>query len=898
MAGIFSLGTSGIFAAQRQLQTVGHNISNSSNELYSRQVTELQTNPPTRLGGDLVGTGVRIGRTARVVDQILIDINRDNISEVEELDSFLELANRINIVLSDTENGVSDSINNFFDSIQTLTSDPSSVPARQVLADSSRTLAQRVNSLSAQINTQLADINGQIREIVTQINGFLESLVSLNQDISAAQNLSNNGEPSDLLDQRDLVLNRLARLVDVEKVEQPDGRVDVYIGNGQSVLVGNAAIDLVASQDETDPLVTAISIRTSPTTLSDISENITGGTLGGLLQVRGEVLESTLNSLGRVAITLASTINEQHRKGVDLRGNLGQNFFSDVNEISATLNRSIPDFANIGTANLAVTIDPISRPQSPPFTILGDASALVDINTLPIIDNQSDLTINGSIVQNAQALDDTLSTVDNERSAIAIAAAINSSGIAGITATPEINSLYLGTFTPGTYTAGQFTINGVNIPGGADEATLLQNINALTPSTGVSAVGDGALGITLVATDGRNIQVTSDTSTPTATFSLFDTNSAVALNQVQRAGIRLSSVEDAITIGGNNPSDAGLISGTTPTNSSSSLTISDYTLNIVGTNYQLFRDNDSTQVAAGTVTDFVNNGISVDGFTINISSGTLSDGDDFLIRPTRRGGNDFRYNLIGTETIAAGFPVVAESTVRSGTGIINVDSITNTTGLPLATANVLGNAFSTARTLNPPIRIEFFNDNLGQPTIYRVFDVSSGSPGTQLGPDRTFVVGQKNDIFPLTAVTDTTPPGPNAPYTYDPGYRVSITGTPAAGDQFQIGYNLEGVADGRNTFSISSIQTEKIIDNQSSSIQEAFSISVAAVGAITARTESSLDSATSLLQQSEDLLLSVSGVSLDEEAAKLLQFQQLYRAAAQLIVVGREIFDVLISTFR
>lgn len=897
MSSIFGLGTSGIFAAQRQLQTIGHNITNSTTEGYSRQITELRTREPTNLGAEIVGTGVKVTGTNRVVDEILISLNRDNISEAEEFDTFLDIANRINIILSDSDTGVSEGINNFYDAVQTLTADPSSSPARQVVIDSAKTLESRILSLDQQIDDQIFDINNQISEIVTQINGIVSSIVKLNQDIATSGNLSANSQPNDLLDQRDKLLNDLAKLVDVGTIDKPDGGVDVFIGDGQSVLVGNASLTLVSQRDSTDPTVVDVALKTSATTNSVITANMTGGKLGGLLGARAEVLDKTQNAMGRVAITLSSTFNDQHQLGIDLNGALGQRFFKDVNDTALTLSRSIADTLNVGTGKLAVTIDTIPRPDSGPYKVLGVGSSLVDVATLASIDNVGELTIGGTNIQNASAGDDTVSTVDNASSAIATAAAINKSNIAGVSAKAEINQLYLGTFTPGVFTAGQFQINGVNIAGGADETTLLQNINALSPSTGVRAEGDGSLNITLIAEDGRNIQLTSNTDTPVATFQHFDTNSATALDQVQRAGVSITSTTNPIVLAGTNPGDVGFTAGSTPA-AYTSLTTSDYALNYDGTNYTLIRESDSAVVSIVSAANFAASGMNVDGFTIRINSGNIVAGDRYKIRPTRNGGGDFALRITDLENIAVGMPVMTEATVKAGTGIITVDEITNTTGNPTPTANKLGNAFGSPKSLTPPLRIEFFNDSSGSPVKYRVYDITNGSPGTQIGPEQTYVQGQSNSIFPITGVINKTSPGPNAPYTYDPGYRVSITGTPEAGDQFEIRYNTDGRADGRNGVQLSKMQGEKLIASQSSTIQEAFSEAVATVGATTARTESSLIASESLLKQSEDLLLSISGVNLDEEASKLLQYQQLYRASAQLIIVGREIFESLIGAFR
>ncbi|HRE31977.1 MAG TPA: hypothetical protein PLD88_08390, partial [Candidatus Berkiella sp.] len=286
-----------------------------------------------------------------------------------------------------------------------------------------------------------------------------------------------------------------------------------------------------------------------------------------------------------------------------------------------------------------------------------------------------------------------------------------------VAATAEPNVLYLGQFTAGAFVAGEFQINGINIVStGINEVILLQDINALTLQTGVVASGDGTGKITLIASDGRNIQLTTNGTTAAATFTYFDTQGGVALDKVTRASVLLFSQNNAIKIAGANPAAVGFSAGTIP-QAASSLTTDNYNLEYDGTFYTL-RNRTYNTVKAQSLTPYFN----VDGMTIELQAGVMAVNDSFLIQPTRNGAHDFSVAINNPNFIALGAPVRVNGSLNNrGDVQISLVETTDTSGLPVSVGGVLGNAFSTKGTLSPPIQIEFISQ-----TSYRVFDVSAG----------------------------------------------------------------------------------------------------------------------------------------------------------------------------
>jgi flagellar hook-associated protein FlgK len=189
-------------------------------------------------------------------------------------------------------------------------------------------------------------------------------------------------------------------------------------------------------------------------------------------------------------------------------------------------------------------------------TPLSNAGSLTAINV-------GDLTINGIAIPVPAS--DGISTTDASVSAIAIATAINGkkSQTGNVTATVNPNTINLGAYTGGSVAAGNFIINGVNITTTSTSvAGLISAINLQQGTTGVLATEDGSGNFILTAADGRNIEIKTNGTSPTANFANFSLTGGSALDKVQRSTIVLSSPDSDIVVAGTTPANATLTTGT------------------------------------------------------------------------------------------------------------------------------------------------------------------------------------------------------------------------------------------------------------------------------------------------------------------------------------------------
>ncbi|GAB4391772.1 MAG: flagellar hook-associated protein FlgK [Gammaproteobacteria bacterium] len=346
---------SGILAFQRALQTTSHNISNVNTPGFSRQTNELTTRTPQFLGNITLGTGVVTNDIRRSVDNFIIESVRAAQTNFSEQEGFQKFAGLIDGILADPSVGLNTGLDNFFASINNLFSSPASQPARATFLSQTNLLVNRFATLNAQLDQQNSLLNNDLRNITTEINNLSSSLAQLNDRITTARNAA-----PDLLDQRDQLLRELASYVNVSTVEQIDGAVNIFIGSGQSLVVGNRSNTLGVTASTEDPGQFDIVLQTSNGPIN-INTSIQGGELQGILNARDQVLIPTVNQIGLIAIGIAQTFNAQHQLGLDLNDNLGGLLFNDINSTAAITNRVIANSGNAGNAVLTGTITNVAN---------------------------------------------------------------------------------------------------------------------------------------------------------------------------------------------------------------------------------------------------------------------------------------------------------------------------------------------------------------------------------------------------------------------------------------------------------------------------------------------------------------------------------------------------------
>lgn len=323
--GIFGIGASGLLAYQRALQTTGHNIANVGTEGFSRQRVDLDARAPSTTGFGSLGNGVTVSGVNRIADFFVEMRLIGNTSDEAFHRVYAEFADQIDNLVADPEGGLAPALDNFFNAVQEVASDPTSTAARQQLISEGEALTSRFAQLESRIEAQRRLANGRIQGTVDEINQIASGIADLNEQIITARGRS-GGPPNDLLDSRDQLLRELAERVSVSTLEQSDGSVNVYAGRGQALVVGVETTPLSSEPSPLDPTRLEIGLRNGATFVP-VTNTLTGGALGALLDVRNSILDPASQALGRVAVGITEQFNQAHANGMDLSGLAGTDFF-------------------------------------------------------------------------------------------------------------------------------------------------------------------------------------------------------------------------------------------------------------------------------------------------------------------------------------------------------------------------------------------------------------------------------------------------------------------------------------------------------------------------------------------------------------------------------------------
>lgn len=364
MAGLINIGLTGILGHQAALNTTGNNITNANTPGYSRQEVQFETQTAQRTGAGSVGTGVNVTDIRRMANEFLAQQVREDSTLFGEQETLNSELSRLDNLLGGESTGLSNALNNFFASLQNAAEDPASLPQRQLVLSEAQQVVNRFEALNQEFVQQRESVKTQMEQGVKDANTLLKSIAELNTAISESPGLAQGREPNELLDKRDEKLRQLSELVNIRVTQAEGSQVNVSLSNGQSLVVGSDAARLGTRAGSEDPLSLEFTLTSGGRTLN-VDSQINGGKLGGLRRFESEGLQPALQELGRVAIALSDSLNHQHEIGMDLEGDLGGLFFSDINSEAAQRGRVVADANNAAPQNAQLAVEIIDSSALP-----------------------------------------------------------------------------------------------------------------------------------------------------------------------------------------------------------------------------------------------------------------------------------------------------------------------------------------------------------------------------------------------------------------------------------------------------------------------------------------------------------------------------------------------------
>lgn len=362
MSGMLSTGLNGLRAFQSAIDVTSQNVVNVDTDGYVRQRAELATRPAIPSGGSWLASGVKVAQVVREVDQYLIAQSRDASTTAADAQTRASETTRLLAVLGNGESGLAGTVTRLRDAFDALAAEPASTASRAGVLTELNNLVDQLHAVDTQWTILDQEWSARLSQTSAEVAADGRSIADLNRKIAIGAAAAGTPSPS-LLDQRDRLLDHLAGCAEVRVVDAGDGKVNVFVGRGRTLVVGDSSSEVTSADFTAD----------------------SGGSLGALVACR-ETLGEMRSSLLEWATAMSDGLNAIHRSGVDALGRSGSDLLAYVpattsSETLQSLKVLIGDPSRIAAAN-------VGRGSGDN----GNARALVDAFT-PIVDGVNALRL-------------------------------------------------------------------------------------------------------------------------------------------------------------------------------------------------------------------------------------------------------------------------------------------------------------------------------------------------------------------------------------------------------------------------------------------------------------------------------------------------------------------------
>lgn len=325
-AGI-EIGKRSLMAHSTQIQTAGHNISNADTEGYSRQRVIVKSFEPIyrpdlerAMVPGQIGQGCDVESINRIKDELL----ESRIVEQKNVESYWETRDKYYSMIESVYNEPNDvsvrtNMDKFWQGWQELSTYPESDAARLAVVVRGQTLTNSIQQQYKSLRGIGDQINGDIEAVVKQVNDLSRQIASVNGEIVRSKGLGDN--PNDLMDRRDLLVEKLSSLINVTVTQKDPDEFMVHT-DGQIIVQGSLArqIETVGQLDNNG----YGKLMWSDTKLD---AEFHGGTLGALVELRDKDIRTEIQSLNTMALNFADLVNDVHRNAIGKNNRTGLNFF-------------------------------------------------------------------------------------------------------------------------------------------------------------------------------------------------------------------------------------------------------------------------------------------------------------------------------------------------------------------------------------------------------------------------------------------------------------------------------------------------------------------------------------------------------------------------------------------
>lgn len=363
-----SIGLTAMSASYAALQTASNNIANANTKGYSRQQAQLADAPSQYTGSGFVGSGVVVSTVSRSYDKFLtsqaLATTSTSAADAARQDKLTQLES----VFPIGENGVGSAAGQFLNAFVDVANNPSDSSSRQVVLSQSRELASRFAAAGSQLTTLQIGVTQDVKATVAKVNAAVTQVAKLNQQIASLQ--GTGADPNQLLDERDQLIGQIGQAVNITTITADDGSIGLFVGGGQSLVLGSNVSTLQAVADSFDPSRVQLGLTSGAKTQIIPPASLSGGSIAGLLRFQNDDLTTAQNLLGQMATAISGAVNTQQSLGLDL----GQPAGAGVPVFSVGTARVLNASTNSGNAQVGVTVADAAAVQASDYLMSFDGS--------------------------------------------------------------------------------------------------------------------------------------------------------------------------------------------------------------------------------------------------------------------------------------------------------------------------------------------------------------------------------------------------------------------------------------------------------------------------------------------------------------------------------------------
>ena len=921
MTDLVSVASNAVQSYQRALGTVSNNIANVSTDGYSRQEVVLAANPVAKVGTVYLGTGVTVDTVKRQYD-IFAEANlRNSNSQLTSQEPMVNYANRVIDIMGSTSMGLSGALDQFFNAARDLSSDPASTVMRGSFLRDSENLAARFGELSSQLDLVQNETDEAVKGYVNSMNTIFKQLAAVNTQLTKQKSV--DLQPADLLDQRDVLLKDLSSYAHINTGFAENGAVTVSLGPS---LTRDVAVDGVNSfmlgTNFNSAAPEKVSLVLDPYGNATPLTGLSGGKLAGIMSFREQVLGSSRSSLDTLANKFVKEINAIHSSGIDAYGNNGTDLFT-INDqgvgAAGTVKVNITDALKVSAAAQFRVIEAPNNTGGADAGIayVGNPTEGPPDLTTVMANNPSAsaaITVKATLTRPVAAV----ATIPNGLQNISVMMGEADPGqqlqiftrdgrqLVGTPVDEATQSLVMtqanGFAEGATYSSDYLNVNGVNsykdlqifYGAKANMGTVLQADPTETDPTKHTALAKVAVPATLQS---DRIQ-TGLTSIASGLFKL----NGVTLSGISATSGTLQASDIAAGIQAN-----GIAGITATAKNEIRIPVNqlklDLPLSLKSGNAAGFTVIKAVPTGLNTVQGLVD-AINAKSSASGVRAYMGDDGDLVLTNTAGNEGKDIaidaaatpnalglkaanyggqisitRALVDGTNTpvelgFANGTPAdLAKMGFKTGayiSGTANEDLLVFVTGPGEAklSTGYTGAPLSAKQALrNQPLQVKF-----DSPTHFNIVDVNT----------ETVVASRNFDPNKLEPA-----------FTYQ-GIQISFSTPPKTGDVFTIDGNKDGTGNNENMLKIIDLESEPVMGG-GKTFSASYIDNVNDMGNIARQASISQSALKVVYDQAVSARDQVSGVSLDQEAADLVRYQQAYQAAAKILQVASQLFDSVLQ---